>query len=240
MANGNPPNIPPLPPGGGQPTQPQAPPHQSQIQQPPQTYQPQGPAGYEQVPPPPPGPPGYSQMPPPPEKRSGCLKPALIALGVLFGFIIIAVVIIFAVVGVGVHRAVKEVTDRQVVSVAMGQAGKTGDLSIKVDGWQPSPGDEIFKPGDGNQFIMVNLEITNTGKTTESVSTMTEMSIKTPEGYKYTLAPYFPEPRYPDGEILPGQSAKGYVAFEVPQGIGAMNFVFEPILIGDIIEVKLQ
>lgn len=168
------------------------------------------------------------------------MKPLLIGLGALVVVIIVVVVVLVGVVGVGVRKAIKEVTDRQVVKVAVGQAGKTGDLSIKVNGWQPSPGDGIIKPNPGNQFILVDLEVGNTGKTTEGVSTMTEMSIKTTGGYKYTQAPYFPEPRYPDGDIQPGQVARGNVVFELPQNIGAMNFVLEPLLIGDIVEVKLQ
>ncbi len=223
MSNGNPP-VPPPPPPGSQP--PSAP-----LPQP----------GVEQAPPPsPPSAPGYAQMPPQPAKKGGCAKPALIALGVLALIVIVVVVVLVVVVGVGVHKAVKEITNRKVVQVAVGQAGKTGDLSIKVNSWQPSPGDQLSTPSPGNQFIVVDLEVTNTGTTSKSVSTLAEMSIRTPNGFKYTLAPYFPEPKYPDGDVLAGQTARGNVVFEVPGNIAAMNFVFEPVLIGDIIEVKLQ
>lgn len=164
----------------------------------------------------------------------------LIALAVLILIIIVVVVILVVVVGVGVHKVVHEVTHRKVVEVAVGQVGKTGKLSIKVNGWKPSPGDEFSKPSPGNQFIVVDMEVVNTGTTTKVVSTLAEMSIRTPNGYKYTLAPYFPEPKYPDGDILAGQTARGNVVFEVPGDIGAMNFVLEPAIIGDIVQVKLQ
>jgi hypothetical protein len=179
-------------------------------------------------------------MPPQPAKKGGCSKPVLIALAALVLIIIVVVVILVVVVGVGVHKVVKEVTNREVVKVAVGQVGKTDKLSIKVNGWQPSAGDQLSTPSPGNQFIVVDLEVTNTGTTSESVSTMAEMSIRTPNGFKYTQAPYFPEPKYPDGDVLAGQTARGNVVFEVPGNIAAMNFVFEPVLIGDIIQVKLQ
>jgi hypothetical protein len=60
-------------------------------------------------------------------------------------------------------------------------------------------------------------------------------------GFEYEQAAYFPEPAYPDGDIQPGQTARGNVAFEVPADIGAMTFVYEPTLqVGDIVQVKLK
>lgn len=200
------------------------------------------------IPPPLPGPPaqpGYPQPPPQapvPKKSSGPAKGCLIAAAIVGVVVIIVVVLLVVVIGVGVDKAVKEVDKalkQDVVNVAIGQAGKSGPLAVKVNGWKPSPGDDFSKPGTGNQFIVVDLEIQNTGTDTRSVSALAEMSIRTPNGYKYDLALYFPDPKFADGDILPGQTARGNVAFEMPATIGSMDFVYNPIL-GDIIQVKLQ
>lgn len=200
------------------------------------------------IPPLVPGPPvqpGYPQPPPQapvPKKSSGTAKGCLIAAAIVGAIVIIVVVLLVVVTGLGIHKAVKEVEKalkQNVVNVAVGQAGQSGPLAVKVNGWKPSPGDDLSKPGAGNQYIVVDLEIRNTGTSTRSVSTLVEMSIRTPSGYKYDLASYFPDPKFPDGDILPGQAASGNVAFEVPATIGSMNFVFNPVL-GDIIQVKLQ
>ena len=200
------------------------------------------------IPPLVPGPPvqpSYPEPPPQapvPKKSGGAAKGCLIAAAIVGAIVIIVIVLLVVVTGLGIHKAVKEVEKnlkQNVVNVAVGQAGRSGTLAVKVNGWKPSSGDDFSKPGAGNQFIVVDLEIQNTGTKTESVSTLAEMSIKTPNGYKYDLAPYFPDPKFPDGDILPGQTARGNVAFEVPATIGSMDFVFDPVL-GNIIQVKLQ
>ena len=154
------------------------------------------------------------------------------------------VVLLVAVIGVGVHEAVKEIekiTDKKVIDVGVGEVGENGPLAIKVVGWTPSAGEEFNKPAAGKQFIVVDLEIKNTSATSRIVSTMLAMSIKTPGGFEYEQAAYFPEPAYPDGDIQPGQTARGNVAFEVPADIGAMTFVYDPTLqVGDIVQVKLK
>lgn len=223
MANGQPPEPPsgitPPPPGPGQQMPPPPPPGQ---QQPVPGYQPQAPA---------------------PKKSSSMAKGCLIAAAIVAVIIVIIVVLLFTVIGVGVHKVVKEIekTTKVVVDeVNVGQAGHSGALEVKVVNWTPSMGDEFSQPAAGNQFIVVDVEIRNTGSKTESHSTMLEMSIKTPDGYEYKQAAYFPDPQFPDGDILPGQTARGNVSFEVPSNIGRMNFVFDPVYSGKIVQVKLQ
>lgn len=121
----------------------------------------------------------------------------------------------------------------------MGQPVKSGDLTITVASWKSSNGDGFSTPAAGNQFIVVDLDVSNNGAKTYDFSTMLMLSIKTPEGRSYDQAPYFPEPKFPDGAIAAGQKARGNVAFEVPGQIGSMSFVFNP-LTRDQVNIKLQ
>ncbi|MCG2794577.1 MAG: DUF4352 domain-containing protein [Actinomycetia bacterium] len=205
----------------------------------------------------PPIPPGGGQQPvqaqvaPPqpapqkPRRAGGKGKWILLALG-----IIVIIVVIAAIAGGGGEKkeatktekpaeTTEEATEKTETAVTVGQPVTCGDLSITVHSFHASPGEEMFTPKAGNQYIVVDLEINNDSKETKAVSTMMQMSIKTPEGYGYDQAMYFPEPKYPDGDILAGQKARGQVAFEVPANIGAMSFVFSPMF-GDPVDIKLQ
>ena len=135
----------------------------------------------------------------------------------------------------------QESTEAQpvVAEGVVGQPVKCGDLSITVHSFTGSAGEPMFEPEAGNQYIVVDLEVDNNAQEAEHVSTVMQMSIKTPEGYGYDQAMYFPEPKYPDGAIAAGQKARGNVAFEVPATIGAMNFVFDPMF-GAPVSIKLQ
>lgn len=125
-------------------------------------------------------------------------------------------------------EALEEESTQEEPSVyEMGQSVSVDSLVVTVYSMTESQGGEYDKPGQGNKFIVLDIEIENTGDTPESVSTMAQMSIRTPEGYTYDQALYFPEPVYPDGTIQPGTKARGNVAFEVPQDITSMEFWFE-------------
>lgn len=214
---------PPMPPSG----QPSPPP--PGYQQPPQQYQQ----------------PQYQQpVPPlPPKKSGGKGKWILLGVGIL------VVIIIIVAVASGAKKSQNTATNSSTptgttsetkkASYAVGETAKDGNLSITVYSFKASPGDDFSKPAAGNQYIVVDLGIDNNGPDTANLSSMMEMSIRTPEGRKYDQAPYFPEPKYPDGAIQSGGKARGNVAFEVPANIGSMDFVFES-LTGSPVNFKLQ
>lgn len=235
MTNGQPPTPPPPPPPPpGQQQSPTPPPVQSPT---PQAY----------LPPPQPPQSGYQQYPPQapvPKKSGSTAKGCLIAFAIVAAVVGIIVILLFVVIGVGVHKTVEkieEITDKKVINVEVGEVGENGPLAIKVVGWTPSAGDEFNKPGAGQQFIVVDLEVKNISPTSRTVSRLLAMSIKTPGGFEYEPTAYFPEPGFPDGDIQPGQMARGNVAFQVPSNIGSMTFVYDPSLqVGDIVQVKLK
>ncbi|MDD5448169.1 MAG: DUF4352 domain-containing protein [Actinomycetota bacterium] len=179
-----------------------------------------------QQPPQPPAPPSE-----PPPKRHGVLKGVLIGIG-----IIVLVVIIIIVVVVLTTDGEQKTTAPE---AKVGEPVEAGDLTVTVHGWQPSGGDEFSKPQSGNQYLVVDLEIENNGTETIPVSTILQMEIESADGYEYTPAMYYPEPKYPDGDILPGQKARGNVAFEVPGQVGTIFFVYEPLRGGEV-RIKLQ
>lgn len=109
-----------------------------------------------------------------------------------------------------------------------GETAKCGDLAITVYGFQLVSDD---------LYLGVDVEIENKGTKTETISTKEEMSIKTPAGQEYGVAPYVPDPAFPDGELKAGEKARGLVAFEFPASAKSGEFVFNSGT-GDVVRFK--
>jgi hypothetical protein len=164
--------------------------------------------------------------------------------------LVVGIVVVIIIIAVAASSGKKNTTGNTATSsvpvqaaakteAGVGQLVKCGDLAITVASWAPSQGDDFSEPAAGNQFAVVDLEIVNNGTDTAHTSTMLEMAIQTPDGRKYDQATYFPEPKFPDGEIAAGEKARGNVAFEIPTTATGMSFVFSPIT-GDPVKVKLN
>jgi hypothetical protein len=121
----------------------------------------------------------------------------------------------------------------------VGQPVEAGDVTVTVHTWAASQGDDFSTPAEGSQYIVVDLEVDNAGTAGYPFSTMVMLSIVTPAGYEYSQAMYFPEPKFPNGDIPGSGKARGNVAFEVPVNIGTMSLQFSPVT-GDSVRIKLQ
>lgn len=109
-----------------------------------------------------------------------------------------------------------------------GETAMCGDLAVTVYG---------FRLVSENLYLGVDVEIENKGTKTETISTKEEMSIETPDGQVYGVAPYEPDPAFPDGELKAGEKARGLVAFEFPASAKKGEFVFDPGT-GDVVRFK--
>jgi len=117
-----------------------------------------------------------------------------------------------------------------------GETAMSGDLAITVYG---------FRLVSDNLYLGVDVEIENKGTKTETISTKEEMSIKTPDGHEYSVAPYIPDPAvpdeelkaFPDGELKAGEKARGLVAFEFSSSAKKAVFVFDSGT-GDVVRFK--
>jgi len=98
-------------------------------------------------------------------------------------------------------------------------------LNIHWDLWKESLG--IFKPGEGNDFLVLDITIKNQLKTTEYSYSQLSMTVKDENGkiYPFSLAIAAVSGALPGGGTLqPGESVRGYVCFEVP--VTSQVFVF--------------
>jgi len=130
----------------------------------------------------------------------------------VLGCLILLVAGVFAGVGCGSKKEATKV-------YTAGETAMSGDLAVTVYG---------FRLVSENLYLGVDVEIENKGTKTETISKKEEMSIETPDGKVYGVAPYEPDPAFPDGELKAGEKARGLVAFYFPASAKKGEFVFDP------------
>lgn len=75
---------------------------------------------------------------------------------------------------------------------------------------------DYSKAKDGNEFLAVEVLAENTGLERAPYNPMYFM-VKDDQGYEYNTAMSAPEPSLKSGDLARGESARGWVAFEVPK-----------------------
>ncbi len=168
---------------------------------------------------------GYGASPTPAaqRKRHGCLYAAL---GVAAVVILIVVV---AVVAIG-SAAKKVSTNAQngnlggaapAAQYKVGDTASTGSFRVTVFGVKdPQPPlNQFDTPRAGDHYVAVDVQISNPGTDQKSFSSLLGLHLLDSLNHQYSetiisgLAP-----GSPDGQIAGGQSVRGFVGFEVPDG----------------------
>jgi hypothetical protein len=118
---------------------------------------------------------------------------------------------------------------------AVGEAIDAGNLRLTVHALIDVPGTTIFYPDSGAKFVAVDLTLQNIGNAPQNVSSLLQMSLKDASGQRYDLhlgAQAAAGASPPDGELSPGESLRGQVAYQVPEGAQGLVFTFDPNLVG--------
>lgn len=115
-------------------------------------------------------------------------------------------------------------------SFTVGDIVSINDYVMVVLGWSESEGTELFKPEDGNKFVAVDLLFVNQGSGSESLSSLLQMTLKDDTGQNYQpdfLAQSAFNASTPEGELTSGERVRGTVAFQTPNDVGTLQFVFD-------------
>jgi hypothetical protein len=130
------------------------------------------------------------------------------------------------------------------ISANVGEPVSIDDLTITVYSFTWSAGGDYSfqKPDAGNKFLVADIGFVNNDTKPRMLAQVYQTKVHTPEGYDYDVTlDYFPEPSLTSDEVAPGQKARGYVCFEVPEGIGSCSLIVTTdMLNGETFEVKLQ
>lgn len=113
-------------------------------------------------------------------------------------------------------------SDESEAAFAVGETAEINNIKITALGYEESPGDEWATPEEGNQFVFVNLEITNNSEEEITVSSMASFESYCGE-YKldyssnaFTALATNTDKQQMDSAIAPGESLNGYLCLEVP------------------------
>jgi hypothetical protein len=105
----------------------------------------------------------------------------------------------------------------------VGDTAKTGDFAVTVYGFKnPQPAtNSIIQPDPGMHYVSVDVQLTNSDpKTQRAFSSMLGFHLVDAQNRQYDSDIFGAglKPGAPDGMIAAGQSVRGLVAFEVPNG----------------------
>lgn len=110
-----------------------------------------------------------------------------------------------------------------------------GDSVLVVLGWEVVAGDQFSKPDAGNKFVAVDVLIVNQSKSSASISSLLQVSLKDETAQKYTvdlLATTAAKGGSIDGELAPGERVRGKIGFQVPENAQGLQFVFDADVFG--------
>jgi hypothetical protein len=103
----------------------------------------------------------------------------------------------------------------------IGDTAKTGDFEVTVYGAKdPQPSTSQFStPSSGSHFVSADVQITNPGTAQRSFSSLLGFHLLDSVNRQYDEnITSGVTPGAPEGEIAGGQSIRGFVVFEVPDG----------------------
>lgn len=92
---------------------------------------------------------------------------------------------------------------------------------------------QFEKPDEGKKWFAVEFQLKNNGKESESISTIIQFKLKDNTNAQYDVGfTTQPEPKFPDGELAAGDTARGWITFEIPPASAGLKFIFDAEVFG--------
>ena len=110
----------------------------------------------------------------------------------------------------------------------IGDTVKLGDHQVTVTGVEKSAGTDMDKPKDGHEYVIVSVKVENVGNKNISYNPFHfKMSNSQGQIVDKALTIVDSETALSSGELAPGGSVSGTIAFEQPTG-ETLSLIFEP------------
>ncbi|WP_202078798.1 DUF4352 domain-containing protein [Caldalkalibacillus salinus] len=100
-------------------------------------------------------------------------------------------------------------------NLAVGDTVNFNGLLVTVNSVEYSQGNDFESPSE-DVFLVVDVSIENETDESENISSMLMTELVDPEGYSYDITIYTDAQGSLDGEVGPGRTMRGQVAFDVP------------------------
>jgi hypothetical protein len=95
-----------------------------------------------------------------------------------------------------------------------------------------TPGDEFFGPDEGNRWLMVEVSIRNVSDEAQDYGSY-DFKVKDADNFEYTTGFVDLERELSSGTLLPGDTVRGQVGFEVPARAEIVRLIFDPGFFGE-------
>jgi len=101
-----------------------------------------------------------------------------------------------------------------------------GPYQVTVLSARISDGDATFHPGKGYSYVIANVQVANTGKTTAWVAPVVQSYLKSQDGKRYELAPATVINAFEAGTLEPQQRRTGELSYVIPATTQRLSFCF--------------
>ena len=121
-------------------------------------------------------------------------------------------------------------------SHAIGETVLEGDLEITVNDFTSTEGSIVFPPEEGRLFAYVDVTFRNLDSEPKPISTILQASVRDPYGFSYLThieATADNDAPSPEGEIAPGETLTGEIAYELPASALGYFWTFSADLLGE-------
>lgn len=125
---------------------------------------------------------------------------------------------------------------------SVGEAVQLGDNVLTVTEVEKSDGDEFDQPKSGNEYVIVHVEIENSGEENISYNPFNfKMANSEGQIVDQALTIIDSDTALESGELAPGGTVPGTIVFEQPVDDPELQLQFEPSFwSGDMIKINLQ
>jgi hypothetical protein len=96
----------------------------------------------------------------------------------------------------------------------------------------PVPGQQFLKPAAGKRWVAVDVTITNTAQEEVPYNPF-YFKVKAADNTEVNITIGGQEPGLKSGKLAPGDSVRGWVTFEMPEGVEPASMTYEIISLGN-------
>jgi hypothetical protein len=114
----------------------------------------------------------------------------------------------------------------------IGDTVAMGELEHTLHGARWSTGDEWFGPDEGERWLVLDIEVTNAGGSSEGISSLIMWTLVDSENRTVDMTFTTDERGSLDGELGAGRSMRGEIAYAVSDSGDSWELLFEPEVFG--------
>ncbi len=113
-----------------------------------------------------------------------------------------------------------------------GESAVVGGIEATYESARSETGG-LIPPDDGNEYLILKFTMVNTTQQEIIVSSLLQFELTDNAGETYSIALFADIEDTLDGDVPPGDTLEGEVAFEVPQGAGPFTVTYEELFVDE-------